>query len=161
MFQKRTLLIGTVVLLAFISFVLINKKQATTIENSALVTISEHWVRATHPGQSVGAAYMTMHSQQDLTLTHVSANITETVEIHDMKMEKGIMKMRHLDALPINASTPVTLAPGGLHLMLFDLNKPLTAGESINFELCFKDKKGEITIVPLRTTVKDAVPHQH
>jgi periplasmic copper chaperone A len=109
------------------------------------VAVLDAWARANAPGQSVGAAYMTLVSAQDSTLVKVEADIAGTVEIHSMSMENGVMKMRMLEELPLPAGKAEKLAPGGFHLMLFDLKKPLTAGESANFTLSFKDKTGKIT----------------
>jgi copper(I)-binding protein len=55
-------------------------------------------------------------------------------------MENGVMKMRMMDTLPIVAGKPYKLAPGGFHLMLFDLKKPLNIGEQVNFVLIFQSK---------------------
>ncbi len=129
-------------------------------EGKPLVEISDHWVRASHPGQSVGAAYMTFYSREDVKLTHVSASVTKAVEVHEMKMVNNIMKMRQLKSLSLPKGQAVTLKPGGLHLMLFDLPKSLSAGEKVSFELCFEDKAGKVTIIPLNTTVK-AAGHSH
>lgn len=138
----------------------LNINQAAAKEEP-IVEISDHWVRASHPGQSVGAAYMTFKSESDLTLTHASASVTKAVEVHEMKMVNNIMKMRQLESLKLPKGTAVSLKPGGLHLMLFDLAEPLKAGETVNFELCFADKDGKITIVPLTSTVKAADHHHH
>ncbi len=121
--------------------------------NDPLVEIQSHWVRPTLPGQKVGAAYMTLRGTQNLTLTHVKANITDAIEIHEMKIEEGIMKMRQLKSLALPKNKAVELAPGGMHLMLFNLKQPLQAGNKVTFELCFADSQGKITIVPLQTEV--------
>lgn len=109
------------------------------------VAIMDNWVRANAPGQNVGAAYMTLLSAQDSIMIKAEADIAGSVEIHSMKMENGVMKMRMLEELPLKAGKAEKLAPGGFHLMLFDLKKPLTAGESVNFTLSFKDAAGNIT----------------
>lgn len=106
------------------------------------VAISDNWVRANAPGQSVGAAYMTLLSAQDSTMVKAEADVAGSVEIHSMKMEDGVMKMRMLETLPLKAGQQEKLAPGGFHLMLFDLKKPLTPGESVTFTLSFKDAAG-------------------
>ncbi len=105
-----------------------------------LVSISDTWVRPTNPGQEVGAAYMTFLSQQDTTLVSIESSVTDSVEIHNMSMENGVMKMRMLEKLALKAGVPYKLAPGGFHLMLFDLKKPLIAGEQVSFTLHFKSK---------------------
>ncbi|MDO9282077.1 MAG: copper chaperone PCu(A)C [Methylotenera sp.] len=102
------------------------------------VSVENAWVRPTNPGQEVGAAYMTFTSKQNVNLVHVESDVTKSVEIHSMDMQNGVMKMRMLETLPLVAGKPYQLAPGGFHLMLFDLKKPLTEGEQVNFTLTFK-----------------------
>ena len=103
-----------------------------------LVSITDAWVRPTNPGQEVGAAYMTFLSKQDMTLVSIESSVTDSVEIHNMTMENGVMKMRMLENLALKAGEPYKLAPGSFHLMLFDLKKPLTTGEQVSFTLHFK-----------------------
>jgi len=107
-------------------------------ESKNIVSISDAWIRPTNPGQEVGAAYMTLLSKQDMTLVSLESSVTDSVEIHNMSMENGVMKMRMLKNLTLKAGEPYKLAPGGFHLMLFDLKKPLTVGEQVNFTLHFK-----------------------
>lgn len=120
------------------------------------VTITDAWVRANAPGQKVGAAYMTLTSPQDSTLVFAETPAAGTVEIHSMSMEDGVMKMRMLEELPLKAGKPEKLAPGGFHLMLFDLKKPLIAGEKVTFRLCFKDKANKITDQTITLPIKEA-----
>ena len=119
------------------------------------VTVSDAWARATRPGQKVGAAYMTLQSPADTALVKVESPVAGTVEIHTMTMNDGVMKMRMLENLPLKANETVKLAPGGFHLMLFDLAKPLQAGETVQFTLHFKDSAGNTsslrTDAPVRT----------
>jgi copper(I)-binding protein len=81
---------------------------------------------------------MTFLSKQDMTLVSIESSVTDSVEIHNMTMENGVMKMRMLENLALKAGEPYKLAPGGFHLMLFDLKKPMTAGEQVSFTLHFK-----------------------
>lgn len=111
-------------------------KEAVASKN--LVSITEAWVRPSNPGQEVSAAYMTFLSKQDITLVSIESSVTDSVEIHNMTMENGVMKMRMLENLALKAGEPYKLAPGGFHLMLFDLKKPLTVGEQVNFTFHFK-----------------------
>jgi periplasmic copper chaperone A len=71
-----------------------------------------------------------------------------------MKMEDGVMKMRMLEALSLKAGQQEKLAPGGFHLMLFDLKKPLTAGESVTFTLHFKDAAGNESQQKITSPIK-------
>ena len=111
----------------------------------AAVTITDAWVRENAPGQAVGAAYMTLKSPEESSLVFVESPAAGSVEIHSMIMNNNIMKMRKLDELPLKAGKPEKLAPGGFHLMLFDLKKQLKSGEKVDFKLCFRDKAGNIT----------------
>jgi len=111
----------------------------------AEVKMTDAWVRASNPGQSVAAAYVTLSSPQDVTLVYAETERAGTVEMHSMTMQNGVMKMRSMEELPVPAGKPVKLAPGGLHLMLFEFPTPFKVGEQVKFRLCFKDKQGKIT----------------
>jgi copper(I)-binding protein len=121
---------------------------------NAAVTISDAWVRATRPGQEVGAAYMTLSSTGWSCLTKASSTAAGTIEMHSMSMNDGVMKMRMLEHLELPAGKPVKLAPGGFHLMLFDLKKPLAAGSSVEMVLTFEDEKGKTEIRKIKLPVK-------
>ena len=121
------------------------------------VAITDAWVRPTNPGQEVGAAYMTLTSKQDMKLVAVESDVTKSVEIHSMTMKNGVMKMRMLDTLDLVAGKPYALAPGGYHLMLFDLKKALTEGEVVNFTLHFKNKDNVGTQQKVQAKVQSAV----
>lgn len=116
--------------------------------------ISQAWARATAPGQEVGAAYMVLQSATDATLTEVSSEAADSIEIHQMSMNKGVMEMRMLETLPLPAGRAVKLEPGGLHLMLFDLKQPLQAGDQIMLTLKIRDKSGKIRAQVVRVPVK-------
>ncbi|MGB7816122.1 MAG: copper chaperone PCu(A)C [Methylotenera sp.] len=120
------------------------------------VEITDAWVRANAPGQSVGAAYMTLKSAEDSTFVFAETPAAGSVEIHSMSMANGVMKMRMLEELPLKAGKAEKLAPGGFHLMLLDLKKPLKAGEKVTFRLCFKDKTNKITDQTITLPIKEA-----
>jgi periplasmic copper chaperone A len=122
----------------------------------AEVTISDAWVRSTNPGQSVAAAYLTLSSRENVSLVYVETERAGTTELHSMAMQNGVMKMRHVEALSIPANKPVKLAPGGLHLMLFELPSPFKTSEQIKFRFCFKDKTGRIHEQVVSLPVKTA-----
>lgn len=113
---------------------------------SAEVSISDAWVRENAPGQKIGAAYMTLTSPENSKLVYVEApTAAGSVEIHSMSMNNGIMKMRMLEELALDANKPTAFKPGSFHLMLIDLKAPLRTGKEIAFKLCFEDKDGVIT----------------
>lgn len=124
-------------------------------QSSADVNVTEAWVRENAPGQKVGAAYMTLNSDENSKLVYVEAPaVAKSVEIHSMSMNNGVMKMRMLDALTLKANQEAKLAPGGFHLMLFGLTEQLKSGQSIDFKLCFEDEQGNITHQNLTLPVK-------
>ena len=118
------------------------------------VKVSNAWVRASAPGQKVGAAYMSLESTADLTLIKVESTVAASVEIHSMSMKNGIMRMRMLESLAVPAGQTTKLAPGGFHLMLFDLKQPLKAGDNVLFSLQFKDKRGQLMTLKVSVPVK-------
>lgn len=151
-FKNFSFIIGTTLLFCSLNLQAAEKK-STPESSKESVVITNAWVRPSNPGQEVGAAYMTLTSKQDATLLSVESDATKSIEIHSMTMKAGIMKMRMLDALPLPAGKAYKLAPGGFHLMLFDLKKPLNVGDTVNFTLHFKNKNN----VEFKQTIKAKV----
>lgn len=125
------------------------------------VEFRDLWVRATVPGQPVAAAYGTIKSGTRLTLSGVSTPAAKRCEIHQMKTEGGVMKMRALKELTLGGGKPVELAPGGLHLMLFDLEKPLPPGATVPLTFTFRRKSGDTFQQTVSAAVRDAEPEHH
>jgi len=106
------------------------------------------WMRATPPAAKVAGGYLTITNTGETTdrLVGGDAAFTERVEIHEMAMADGIMRMRPLeDGLAIAPGETVTLAPGGYHLMLMGLGEPLAEGETIAVTLRFAEA-GQVAI---------------
>lgn len=122
------------------------------------IEIKNQWVRASNDGQDVGAAYMTIVSNEDTSLIAIDSDVADVIEIHSMSMENGVMKMRMLDTLDLIADKPTELSPGGFHLMLFDLKKPLTAGKEAHFTLHFKNKAGQEKTISVTSPIKAEAP---
>ncbi len=120
------------------------------------VAVIGAWARASVPGQSVGAAYMTFISADDSTFIRAETPLASSVEIHSMTMDNGVMKMRMLPEMPLKAGKEEKLAPGGFHLMLFDLKKQLKAGEKIDLTLTFRDSSGKVTQQNVTLPIKEA-----
>jgi len=104
------------------------------------ITIDKAWSRATPKGADTGAGYLTIHNNGATPdrLTGGSADFA-SVEVHEMKMDNGVMKMRELkDGLAIPAHGVVRLAPGGYHIMFTHLAKPLEKGSKVTAKLNFE-----------------------
>jgi copper(I)-binding protein len=120
----------------------------------AQVSIDQAWTRATVPGQPVGAVYMTINSPTQVTLLQAETDAAKDVQIHTMHHHDGVMRMREHGQIQIIPDKPVTLAPGGMHLMLIGLKAPLKAGESVDVKLTFKDAKGVVSHTTISAPVK-------
>jgi copper(I)-binding protein len=92
----------------------------------------EAWVRAT-PGSDVAAAYVTLHNggPQPIVITGVRSARAAQAMIHESSIVGGQSRMRPRERLRIGAGETLRLAPGGLHVMLHGLTRPLTAGEEV------------------------------
>ena len=103
------------------------------------IRVLDPWARATLPGQKVGGVYMEIVSSRDARLVGVSSPAAGSAEVHSMTMDGGTMRMRAVEALDLPAGTPVKLAPGGYHVMLFDLKKPLVARQKVPLTLVIEE----------------------
>ena len=120
-----------------------------------LVKVVDPWARATVPGQKVGGVYMELVARQNLRLTGVKSVASETAEVHQMKMEKGMMRMRAVPFLELPAGKRVKLAPGGYHIMLFDLKQSLVTGQKLKLELTVEDSSKRQHQVVIEALVRD------
>ncbi len=114
---------------------------------AAAVEVVEPWVRATPPGAKVSAGFVTLQADSGADrLLSASSPRAGRVEIHESRLDGEIMRMRALpDGVNVPADGEMTLAPGGIHLMLLDLPKPLQTGEQISLTLQFENA-GEISV---------------
>jgi len=122
------------------------------------VKVDDAWVRATKPGQEVAAGYMTLTSKDDVSLFKVESDDIGKVEIHSMSMNNGVMEMRMLDEIALEKGKPYKLEPGGFHLMLFDIKKPLTAGNSLKFKLYLRDATGKVSTLEVSSPIREGEP---
>jgi hypothetical protein len=109
------------------------------------LAVDNAWARATPGKSTTGAAYVTIRSPTSDRLVAASTPVADKAELHTMSMSGMVMKMRPVSGVDIPAGQPVTLAPGGLHIMLMGLKKPLKAGQSFPLTLIF-DKAGKRTV---------------
>ncbi len=111
--------------------------------------VRDAWVRATVQGQKATGAFMTLTAKNDGRLVGLSTPVASVAEVHEMKMEGEVMKMRAMpDGLNLPAGKSVTLNPGGYHLMLMDIKLPLKANYTSPLTLIFKDVKGGDLVCP-------------
>ena len=121
--------------------------QAADVTVGAL-KISAPWARATPKGASVGGAYMTITNTGTAPdrLTGGSTTVAKSFEVHEMKMDNGVMKMRPVEGgIEIKPGQTVTLAPNGYHVMLMGMNQPLTQSQHFKATLQF-EKAGKVDV---------------
>lgn len=112
------------------------------VAQPAPTKVERAWARSTVQGQDATGAYMTLTASEPLTLLGAATPAAGIVEMHQMKMEGDVMKMRAVDSLPLKPGAPLLFAPNGYHFMLMDLKAPFRAGGSIRMTLRFRDAKG-------------------
>ena len=118
------------------------------------VTVTDAWARATVQGQKATGAFMKITAKENAKLIAGSSPAAGVVEIHEMKMEKDIMKMAALpNGLDLPAGKAVELKPGGYHVMLMDLKAPLAKDTTVPVTLTFQDAKGVKSNVELKVPV--------
>lgn len=135
---------------------------------AADLEVKTPWVRGTVAGQKATGAFMELSSPAGTTLVGVSSPLAGIAEVHEMKMDGGVMKMRAAPRLDIPAGKAVSLAPGGYHVMLMDLRQPLKAGGVVPLTLQVENKAGKVENVEVRAEVREltastpvAGNHQH
>jgi len=136
-------------ILLTLAFVLVGSSVAIADEVKAGdLVISQAWSRATPSGAKAGAGYLTIEnkgSAPDRVIGGTS-DVAGKVEVHEMSMSNGVMKMRPLEkGLEIAPGKTVKLAPGGYHMMLMDLKSQLKQGDKLPITLEF-EKAGKATV---------------
>nr|WP_246386882.1 copper chaperone PCu(A)C [Litorivivens lipolytica] len=124
---------------------------------------NEGFVRGLPPTQTTTAAFFTVTNPSDevWSLTRVHSPAAGSVEIHEHINRGGTMQMRQLMALDIPAGESVVFAPGGLHLMLIGLTKPLREGDEVSLQ--FESEKGAVVeiVFPVISVVNEHRHHHH
>jgi periplasmic copper chaperone A len=109
--------------------------------------VAQPWSRATPRGAKVASGYLTIRNTGTTAdrLTGATFALSGRVEIHEMKLDGDVMKMRQLDGLEIKPGATVELKPGSFHLMFTGLTQPLAKGDRVKGTLVF-DKAGPVEI---------------
>ena len=123
------------------------------------IAIGHPYARATVTGQPTGGGYLKLDNKgTDDRLVSASAAVSTAVELHVMKMEGDMMRMRQVDGIDLPAGKVVELKPGGFHIMFVGLKAPLKAGDQFPLKLKF-EKAGEVTVdVKVEAPGKAAMP---
>ena len=122
----------------------------------AQVKVDDAWVRSTVAPQKTTGAFMQLTSAKPVKVVAASSPLAAVVEIHEMKMEDGVMKMRAVDALPLPAGQPVALKPGSYHVMLMGLKAPIKAGETVPLTLTVEGEDKQRSNVEIKAEARGA-----
>lgn len=124
---------------------------ADTVKDGNLV-IENAWARATPPNAKTAAIYMTMRNEGSTPFSLVKADTSASgmTMLHNTVMEKDVMKMKHMMRVAIEPGKTATFEPGGMHIMLMSLNRPLIEGETLDLTLSFKKREPIALTVPIK-----------
>ena len=150
--MKTTHLLPMAALAACLSF----SAQAQTVE------VKDAWIRTSVPGQKATGAFMKITAKDGARLVSVASPVAGVAEVHEMKMDGGVMTMRAVNGgLELPAGKTVELKPGGFHVMLMDLKAALPKESTVPLTLFFKDAKGVESKLELKVPVATAPAHAH
>ena len=120
------------------------------------LVISHPWSRQSPMGADVSAGFfkITNNGTEDDRLVSATSEISPITQIHEMKMEGDVMKMRAIPSLDLPVGQTVELKPGGYHLMFMQLKAPLVAGSQIPVTLQFKNAQGQTLEHPVQVPIQ-------
>lgn len=124
--------------------------------------IIDPYARATPPNMKNSAVFMTLKNstKQDKAIVKASSNVAKFVELHTHDMKNGVMTMYEIPEINVLANQTTVLKPGGLHIMLIELNKALNIDDSIELNLEFSDGTTQSLNVPVKS-VAMGMKHHH
>ncbi|MCK4708091.1 MAG: copper chaperone PCu(A)C [Gammaproteobacteria bacterium] len=110
------------------------------------------WIKQLPPVVPVRAGYLKINntSKQDREIIAVQSNAFEQVEMHESKMDDGMMKMIELESIHLPAKSQVELKPGGKHLMLIAPLQPLQIDDNIEIIVTFADESTQSVILKIK-----------
>jgi len=113
-------------------------------EGVSVIEVSDAYVVKSAEGRDVSGGGMVIKVRgADEALVAATADFADSVEIHTMSMEGGMMKMRRLDSLPVTEKEPLVLERGGNHLMFFGVSPDIAIGDSVDIVLTFNNGQGK------------------
>lgn len=118
--------------------------------------IGHPWARATVPGQPAGGAFLSVHNSGTTPDRLVGATTPAAahVQLHEMRMDGDVMRMREVPALEVAPGQTLKLEPGRMHLMLLGLKQPLKADARVPLTLKF-ERAGDVKV---EMKIESAVP---
>ena len=143
---------------ALLSLALPAAAQVPATSAAAAVTVEGAWVRPAVPGQKGTGAFMRITAKEGIKLVGATSPAAGVTEVHEMKMEGNVMRMRAIPALDLPAGQTVELKPGGYHVMLLDLKAALPKDTTVPITLTLRDARGAQQRLELAVPVLSAPP---
>lgn len=131
---------------------------ASALAQDTAVKVEGAWARASVQGQKATGAFMRLTAKDGTRLVRAESPAAGITEVHEMKMDGDIMRMRAVPMLDLPAGKTVELKPGGYHVMLLDLKAPLAKDTSVPITLVFQDTQGVETKLDLNVPVGTTAP---
>lgn len=130
------------------------------------VTVQEAYVRLAPPNAPATGAFMVIKNNGDIDVKVVKADnpASKATELHTHLNEGGVMKMRPVAAIDIKAKGEAVLKPGGLHVMLINLNAAMKEGDLVPITLTFDDGSSKKVEAKVQRTMAASMPtmeHKH
>ena len=131
-----------------------------------MVTVDEPYVRLAPPNAPATGAFMVIKNAGDKDVKVVKADnpASKVTELHTHLNENGVMKMRPVAAIEVKSKGEAVLKPGGLHVMMINLNAPMKEGDVVPITLTFDDgssKKVDAKVVKPMAAGMPAMEHKH
>lgn len=123
-------------------------------QSPSRLKVEDAWVRGTVAQQKATGAFMRLTAERELRLLSARSPVAGVVEIHEMALNDGIMRMRAVPGLALPAGKTVELKPGGYHVMLLDLKAPVSAGQQVPLTLLLEGQDGRREQVELQLPVR-------
>ena len=120
----------------------------------AQVTVSDAWVRGTVPSQRVTGAFMKVEAAKGGAIVGASSPVAGVVELHEMRLEQDVARMRRIDRIPLPEAGTLELRPGGYHLMLIDVKEPLKANDAVPITLRVEQPDGSVQEIEVQAEVR-------
>ncbi|MDO8385779.1 MAG: copper chaperone PCu(A)C [Polaromonas sp.] len=130
----------------------------SALAQAQTIDVKDAWVRTAVPGQSGTGAFMSLTAKDGAKIVGASSPVAGVVEVHEMKMENDVMRMRAIPALDLPAGKTVQLKPGGYHVMLMELKQALPKGSTVPLTLTLRDAKGQESKLELKLPVAATPP---
>lgn len=127
----------------------------------AQVEVKDAWIRGMVAPQNATGAFMRITSATDAKLVGVRTPAAGMADIHQTKMDGGVMRMRRVDAIELPAGKPVDLKPGSYHVMLMHVARPLKEGDTVPLTLIVEGTDGKRESVTVQVPVKALTTPAH